>query len=163
MIRVLGATGRLFEAAMVLPIVETTIAFNGNVQYKLEVARSMNESPTGLVFLRDSGELNATFSISWSAIEYIGNIPTDKVREALSHLLTEGFYNFSEWDYQKERELKKTVLDNGSGHPYSSAITENFDYGIIKPLMRNVPENSGCCEIDEEWYHEDVWSSVKFC
>ena len=133
MVRVLGATGRIFEAAAVVPTVEARIEFNGNTQRLFEAARSMNENPNGLLFIRDTEYMDSDYIGTGNALEYIGNISTSKVKEALTWLLTEGFYNFSEWDYQQERDLDKIVLDNGKSHPYSSAITK----GLFSGLLRN--------------------------
>lgn len=131
-VRILGATGRLFEAAAVVPTVEANISFNGTQERKFEVASSMDENPNGLLFMSDTEGMDEICIRNENIIEYIGNIPTELVREVLNWLLVKGYYNFSEWDYQKEKKLNKIVLDNGNSRPYSSAITNSLYYGLIK-------------------------------
>lgn len=122
-VRVLGATGKMFDAAWIVPVVEARISFNGRTERRIEIAKSLDENPNGLLFLRKVENLDWTWLSDRNQIEYIGNISTEVVREALSFMLTNGFYNFSDWDYQKTEDLGKIVLDNGKSRPYSSAIT----------------------------------------
>lgn len=163
MIRVLGATGRLFEVSAVVPIVETVIAFNGKMEHRLEVAKNMDANPNGLLFLNDLENIGAGYWAVLNGMEYIGNISTNEVREILACLLTEGFYNFSEWDYQMEEELRKIVLDNGNGRPYSSAITNSWLPNDIAKLeifkARHMPDESD----PEPEHQKGKRGKKKFC
>ena len=51
-VRVLGATGKMFEAAWVVPTVETRFTFNGRIERRFEIAKSLDEKPNGLLFFR---------------------------------------------------------------------------------------------------------------
>ena len=123
MIRILGATGRLFEAAAVVPTVEQRIIFNGSIERKFDVARTLNENPNGLLFLKRSLNAERYGLFENEVIEYIGNISTEKIKRILSDVLVNGYYDFSNLEYQQEEEMKKIKLDNGLSKPYSSAIT----------------------------------------
>lgn len=57
-----------------------------------------------ILFVNDMENIESGYWEAYNGIEYIGNISTNEVREVLACLLTEGFYNFSEWDYQMEEE-----------------------------------------------------------
>lgn len=138
MVRVLGATGRMYNVAAVVPMVEQRISFNGRTERKLEVARSLDVNPNGLLFLKSGDDIGNCNIFEADVIEYIGNIPTEDVREILSFMLVDGFYNFSDWEYQKEKDMKDIKLDNGLSNPYSSAITKTLDFGIIRnPIGKN--------------------------
>ena len=130
MLRVLGATGRMFEVAAVLPAVEQKISFNGSTEHKIEVARSFDVNPTGLLFLNDKDMIKDYCIYESEVIEYIGNISTDGMREILKTLLFDGFYDFSEWEYQQGNKIENIRLDKGLSSPYSSAITEVLGFGM---------------------------------
>lgn len=142
-VRVLGATGKMFEAAWVVPTVETRFTFNGRTERRFEIAKSLDEKPNGLLFFRRIENLDWTWVTTENQIEYIGNISTQVVREALTFMLAEGFYNFSEWDYQKEEEIDKIVLDNGKGRPYSSAITRDALSNFLEVPGKSINSETG--------------------
>ena len=131
MIRVLGATGRMYNAAAVVPVVEQRISFNGSTERKFEVARNLDVNPNGLMFLRRAEDVGNCNIYEGNVIEYIGNISSEDVREILSFILVDGYYNFSEWNYQQETDVKNIRLDNGLSNPYSSAITNALNFVII--------------------------------
>lgn len=149
-VRVLGATGKMFEAAWVVPTVETRFTFNGRIERRFEIAKSLDEKPNGLLFFRKVEDLNWAWITTKNQIEYIGNISTEVVKEALTFMLAEGFYNFSDWDYQKEEDMDNIVLDNGKGRPYSSAITR----GALSDFLE-IPGKSVNAESDWDFF-EDV-------
>lgn len=142
-VRVLGATGKMFEAAWVVPTVETRFMFNGRTERRFEIAKSLDEKPNGLLFFRKVEDLDWAWITTKNQIEYIGNISTAVVREALTFMLAEGFYNFSEWDYQKEEDINKIVLDNGMGRPYSSAITRGALSNFLEVPGTSVNSETG--------------------
>ena len=163
----------MFEAMLVLPIVEARSRFNGRMERKFEVARSMDENPNGLLFLRRAGNRDDFLVPTNDQIEYIGNIKTEMVKEVLTFLLVEGFYNFLDWEYQKETDVKKTILDNGKTRPYSSAITigalsclvyvpkessdEDMDWifgeGVLATSSNE--KNGSTFSNEDEWYEEE--------
>ena len=181
MARVLGATGRMFEAAAVVPVIEQRNSFNGSIERKFEVARNLDVNPNGLLFLKRAEDAGSCNIFEGNVIEYIGNISTEDVKEILSFMLVDGFYNFSEWNYQKEADMKDIKLDNGLSNPYSSAITNalefivirnpigkseflenwsflpDFDSGRVEKVndLRARYENSNSGIYDEEWNTED--------
>lgn len=181
-VRVLGATGKMFEASYVIPMVEARINFNGRTERRFEMAKSLDENPTGLMFISKINNLDWTWISMKNQIEYIGNISTEVIREILAFMLVEGFYNFSDWDYQKENDLNKIILDNGKSQPYSSAITRGaftdfMDYPSIRGYSNREWEffydstsTSECLkrnskyseeewdeeEWDEEWNYDDT-------
>lgn len=106
MIRVLGATGRMYDVAAVLPVVEQRVSFNGGIERKIEVARGLDVNPNGLLFIKNTDDVGRCNVFETDVLEYIGNIPTEDVREVLNFMLVDGFYNFSEWEYQNAREIK---------------------------------------------------------
>ena len=132
MVRVLGSTGRMYNVAAVLPMVEQRISFNGRTERKLEVARSLDVNPNGLLLLKNADDVVNYNIFESDVIEYIGNIATEDVREILAFMLTDGFYNFSDWEYQQAKAVKDIKLDNGLSNPYSSAITNGLDFGFIR-------------------------------
>ena len=111
-------------------------------------------------------------------IEYLGNISTDEVREILKTLLVDGFYDFSEWEYQQEDKIENIRLDNGLSNPYSSAITGVLGFGMINnpegknlldsvSYMKNrkigdVTSNARCNIYDEDWNTEDFLDADSF-
>lgn len=170
-VRVLGATGRMFEAALVVPTVEAWFTFNGRRERRFEIAKSMYENPNGLLFLRRAKNLDDLFISTNEQMEYIGNVATETVKEVLSYLLTEGFYNFSDWEYQQEADLEKIVLDNGKSRPYSSAITRyalscfigapsesrnvDSDWSLCNEMLSPLSnENNDEWEEEKEYYHD---------
>lgn len=165
-VRVLGATGKMFEAAWVVPTVETRFTFNGRTERRFEIAKSLDEKPNGLLFFRKGEDLDWAWFTTKNQIEYIGNISTEIVREALTFMLAEGFYNFSEWDYQKEEDIDKIILDNGNSLPYSSAITRGTLSNFLEVPGASAdsetgwkfcgePVNPSRCPIRSSLYHDE--------
>ena len=139
MVRVLGATGRMYEAAAVVPVVEHRMIANGSIECKLEVVVNLDENPNGLLFLSRAEDVGTGNIYEGDVIEYIGNIFPEDISEILSFMLVDGYYNFSEWNFQMGKNMKDIKLDNGLSNPYSSAITNILDFEIISgPIGKNV-------------------------
>lgn len=137
MFKILGSTGKLYEIGAVVPIVEGKIRFNGTMEYRLEVARSMEEKPNGLLFLKDVRNIEKSKYNSMHWTEYIGNLSTKEVKNVMNTLLKEGYFDLSEWKYQREASIEKLILDNGKSAPYSSAITAEIELLSIRKPRSN--------------------------
>lgn len=48
----------------------------------------------------------------------VGNLPTEKVSEILNALLVQGYYDFSNMEFQKVEKLTDIKVDNGASLPY---------------------------------------------
>ena len=113
MVKVL-VNGGLFEISKVEEIVEKRVPFNGANVRLVQIARDGNQAVSGLHFYVNTND----FSV-FSVHEFtVGNLTTAKVKEIMKKLLSEGYYNFSDCDFQPMMPVDKYKFDEGKSMPY---------------------------------------------
>lgn len=113
MVKVL-VNGGLFEISKVEEIVEKRVPFNGANIRLVQIARDGNQAVSGLHFYVNTND----FSV-FSVHEFtVGNLTTAKVKEIMKQLLSEGYYDFSDWDFQPMMPVDRYKFEAGKGKPY---------------------------------------------
>lgn len=115
MVKVL-VNGDLFEISKVEEIVEKRVPFNGTNIRLVQIAKDSKQAVSGLHFQVKNTECNV-FAISEFTI---GNLPTAKVKEIMKQLLSDGYYDFSDCDFQPMMFVEKYKFDEGKSRPYLS-------------------------------------------
>lgn len=166
MVRVITPKGELKSIKRAVAVCEMRNQFNGRLDRRVEIANDLNCNPTGLCFdidVKDTG-----FGALGQEV-FIGNLKTEKVQAILRKLLKEGYFDFSELEYQKAELYEKTVFDEGKSKPYTSDyITEYCPLllcggtaGIFAPGHPIVStKNAGVG--DETEYGEEEWEGEEF-
>ena len=113
MVKVL-VNGGLFEISKVEEIVEKRVPFNGTNIRLVQIAKDSKQAVSGLHFQVKNTECNV-FAIGEFTI---GNLPTAKVKEIMKQLLSDGYYDFSDCDFQPMMFVKKYKFDEGKSKPY---------------------------------------------
>ena len=113
MVKVL-ANGGLFEISKVEEIVEKRVPFNGTNIRLVQIATDSKQAVSGLQFQVKNTECNV-FAIGEFTI---GNLPTAKVKEIMKQLLSDGYYDFSDCDFQPMMFVEKYKFDEGKSKPY---------------------------------------------
>ena len=117
MMRIITPKGELRKVKRVVAVCEMRNQFNGRMDRKIEIANDMSYNPTGVCLeldVRDTGFVACGQEV------FIGNLKTEKVQEILRKLLKEGYFDFSELEYQKADLYKETVFDEGKSNAYTS-------------------------------------------
>ena len=122
MYKILSSTGRLQGVTEVIPTVEAVVEFNGRKKRFVEKVTKTTVEPNGLILVSNSKTRGLSLD---NCREYIGNLSADKVKEIMKALLIQGYYDFSEMEYQKAERKKDVVLDGGKSLPYTSKITHD--------------------------------------
>lgn len=117
MMRIITPNGKLKQVENVVPMCEMRFQFNGEKKRMIEIARGMDTEPTALQLQARSSRLDA-FGHSCDHL-LVGNLKPEKVKEIQRKLLTQGYFDFSELDYQKAGWTGDTVFDNGETKPYA--------------------------------------------
>ena len=116
MVKVLVNSG-LFEISKVEEIVEKRVPFNGANIRLVQIAKDSKQAVSGLHFHVKNTECNV-FAIGEFTI---GNLPTVKVKEIMKQLLSEGYYDFSDFTFQSMvMPVEKYKFDEGKSRPYLS-------------------------------------------
>lgn len=102
MVKVL-VNGGLFEISKVEEIVEKRVPFNGTNIRLVQIAKDSKQAVSGLHFQVKNTECNV-FAIGEFTI---GNLPTAKVKEIMKQLLSDGYYDFSDCDFQPMMFVEK--------------------------------------------------------
>ena len=113
MVKVL-VNGGLFEISKVEEIVEKRVPFNGTNIRLVQIAKDSKQAVSGLHFQVKNTECNV-FAIGEFTI---GNLPTAKVKEIMKQLLSDGYYDFSDSDFQPMMPVEKYKFDDGKSMPY---------------------------------------------
>ena len=113
MVKVL-VNGGLFEISKVEEIVEKRVPFNGTNIRLVQIAKDSKQAVSGLHFQVKNTECNV-FAIGEFTI---GNLPTAKVKEIMKQLLADGYYDFSDCDFQPMMFVEKYKFDEGKSKPY---------------------------------------------
>ena len=113
MVKVL-VNGGLFEISKVEEIVEKRVPFNGTSIRLVQIAKDSKQAVSGLHFQVKNTECNV-FAIGEFTI---GNLPTAKVKEIMKQLLSDGYYDFSDCDFQPMMFVEKYKFDEGKSKPY---------------------------------------------
>lgn len=113
MVKVL-VNGGLFEISKVEEIVEKRVPFNGTNIRLVQIAKDSKQAVSGLHFQVKNTECNV-FAIGEFTI---GNLPTAKVKEIMKQLLSDGYYDFSDCDFQPMMFVEKYKFDEGKSKPY---------------------------------------------
>lgn len=113
MVKVL-VNGGLFEISKVEEIVEKRVPFNGTNIRLVQIAKDSKQAVSGLHFQVKNTACNV-FAISEFTI---GNLPTAKVKEIMKQLLADGYYDFSDSDFQPMMSVDKYKFDEGKSKPY---------------------------------------------
>lgn len=108
MVKVL-VNGGLFEISKVEEIVEKRVPFNGTNIRLVQIAKDSKQAVSGLHFQVKNTECNV-FAIGEFTI---GNLPTAKVKEIMKQLLSDGYYDFSDCDFQPMMFVEKYKFDEG--------------------------------------------------
>lgn len=128
MMRIITPKGDLRNIKRAVAVCEMRNQFNGRMDRKIEIANDMSYNPTGVCLeldVRDTGFVACGQEV------FIGNLKTEKVQEILRKLLKEGYFDFSELEYQKENMVEKTTFDAGKSKPYAS----DYVIGICSSLL----------------------------
>lgn len=128
MIRIITPRGEMWEVKRAVAVCEMRQKFNGRLNRKIEIAKDLSCNPTGLCLQLD---VNGTGFATFGQELFIGNLKSEEVQEILRKLLKEGYFDFSELEYQKENMVEKTTFDAGKSKPYAS----DYVIGICSSLL----------------------------
>lgn len=153
MVKVL-VNGGLFEISKVEEIVEKRVPFNGTNIRLVQIAKDSKQAVSGLHFQVKNTECNV-FAIGEFTI---GNLPTAKVKEIMKQLLSDGYYDFSDCDFQPMMFVGKYKFDEGKSKPYFCAGSliqfyapnDVFNYPantIVPPV--NIAAQAECNDCDD--------------
>ena len=121
MVKVL-VNGVLFEISKVEEIVEKRVPFNGTNIRLVQIAKDSKQAVSGLHFQVKNTECNV-FAIGEFTI---GNLPTAKVKEIMKQLLSDGYYDFSDCDFQPMMFVEKYKFDEGKSKELKAEIDEEI-------------------------------------
>ena len=143
MVRVITPKGELKSIKRAVAVCEMRNQFNGCLDRRIEIAKDLSCNPTGLCLEFDVKD--ASFGIFVREV-FIGNLKTEKVQAILRKLLKEGYFDFSELEYQKAELYEKTVFDEGKSKPYTSDYVAepypsllcmgSFGFDTMHPIVR---------------------------
>lgn len=153
MVKVL-VNGGLFEISKIEEIVEKRVPFNGTNIRLVQIAKDSKQAVSGLHFQVKNTECNV-FAIGEFTI---GNLPTAKVKEIMKQLLSDGYYDFSDCDFQPMMFVEKYKFDEGKSKPYFCqgsliqfyAPNDVFNYPantIVPPV--NIAAQAECNDCDD--------------
>lgn len=131
--RVMMPSGRVCSVNEVRPITEKVVSFNGSKHRFLEVVKNLNDDTNGISIIR-AYEDNM-FEGVFSREIIIGNLTNEKVQKILRQINEKGYYDFSEFKYQKV----KTFEDIRFGDKFPPYTSENNV--LISPIPTGFPMN----------------------
>lgn len=123
MMRIITPKGEVRKIKRAAAVCEMRNQFNGRMDRKIEIANDMSYNPTGVCLVFD---VEGTGFGMYGQELFIGNLKTEKVKEILRKLLKEGYFDFSELEYQKLDMVDDTVFDEGKTKPYTSDFIAGY-------------------------------------
>ena len=158
MYKISRPTGKLLVAKRVIPVCDKVVDFNGKRRRLSEIAESLDSNPTGLILYIEE----LTTHVFQSNGIYIGNLKSTDVQDIMKSLLTEGYYDFSNWNYQTAKDVAKLVFDDGASLPFTSEITCSAYPMLLDCFCGggefSDPFRSGGTNIDEIGIDNDVFA-----
>lgn len=176
MMRIISPRGKLVRVGDVIPCCEIRFHFNGEDKRLLEEYRGIDGKPTALRIRYKGSRLNALGEPFFGLL--VGNLKPEQVKEIQKSLLKDGYFDFSELDYQEACSDGKTVFDNGETKPYvmeydipntdffGVSRTPNFSMNapaispeLIGEPKADEPDSDDLCDMDacgeEESYEQE--------
>lgn len=159
--KIITPRGNLIKIERVARVCEKRIDFNGEKRDLFELAKNTDVPATGLALK----VVENTSNVFGCQEIYIGNLKPETVNEVLKNLLTQGYFDFTQFEYQDAKEQKDIVLDDGVSKPFCSELTNtmlirrNFtgDMELLEqPMYRNCnPFNNMCGTVLCDGINED--------
>lgn len=131
--RILSPRGRIYNIDKVVPLIEKKEYFNDRVSVNREPVTSLALKPTAVKFI-----INHENNLFNKDVIVIGNLKPDVIKEMLSSLLVDGYYDFSGFTYQKVNlvDVKKIKLDGGISLPYyEEDSNDNCYFGNVPKFL----------------------------
>lgn len=149
MLHIISPKGKLMQIDTAVLVSERLIHFNG--RRRLLQERAQNPKAANALALSITQEKNAPFSNANGEL-LVGNLPAEKAEEILKSLLSQGYFDFTEFTYQKAKSISEVTFDRGKSDPYT---TED----MVGLMMSGVPFCSGntvsmavsAVDIDNSW------------
>ena len=115
MMKVLTPYSGLLQIKSVQPVVEERVIFNGAEQRLVQVAKDNKQNATGLYF-----EVEVNMPVVFACNNFfIGNLKPVVVNDILHKLLSDGHFDFAQFEYQKKSASpSEYTYDNGKSLPY---------------------------------------------
>lgn len=147
MVKVL-VNGGLFEISKVEEIVEKRVPFNGANMRLVQIAKDGKQDVSGLHFHVKTKEFDV-FAIKEFTI---GNLSIDKVKEIMKKLLSEGYYDFSDWDFQPMMPVDRYKFDAGKGKPYfnEGSLMQVYEQTDVFSCPANINRAEAQAEFGDE-------------
>ena len=147
LLKVLTPAGLLRTVEDVVPIIEERRTFNGQKRRIVEVCSDRAE-PNGVTLLCKN---NMNYMPCQCSRELtIGNLKSEAVREIMRKLLSDGYYDFSQIEYQARVDtVDETELDNGEGLSYTSDRIRCYcETGVFNFTFPQDPFSSTCFSVE---------------
>lgn len=136
MVRIITPKGVLREVAEVVPVCETRLKFNGKQRRLVETAADLRTSAPTALAMRFQTRSSFPAGCVPSEELFVGNLTPEQTADIQKKLLTQGYFDFSVLVWQKAKELKDTVYDQGVSLPYTSDFVEDiWDSFFPSPCM----------------------------
>ncbi len=116
MMRIISPRGKLVRVGDVVLCCEISFHFNGEDKRLLEEYRGIDGKPTALRIRYKGSRVNAFGEPFYGLL--VGNLKPEQVKEIQKSLLKDGYFDFSELDYQEACLDNAPVFDNGETKPY---------------------------------------------
>lgn len=116
MMRIISPRGKLVRVGEVIPCCEIRFHFNGEDKRLLEEQKGINSKPTALQIRYNNTGIDTFCDPIYGM--FVGNLKPEQVKEIQKSLLRDGYFDFSELDYQEESLDNDPVFDNGETKPY---------------------------------------------
>lgn len=117
MLQIISPKGKLMQIDTAVPVCERLVRFNG--RRRLLQERAQNLETANAIALDMTQERSTPFA-SMSMELVVGNLPAGKAEEILKALLTQGYYDFTAFDYQKAKNISEVTFDQGKSNPYTT-------------------------------------------
>jgi hypothetical protein len=147
--RVMLPSGTVCSVVEVCPVAEKVVSFNGERRRFMEAAKNVKRGANGICIYRKTKSDSCGFMSADERWVVIGNLKNEQVQEILKQLNEKGYFDFSQFEYQKVR--KDSDIKYGADYlPYTS---ENNTTGVglgcfaVSPFQQTgVPTfNNGFC------------------
>ena len=169
--RICKENGSIETIKSVKAVCEKSFSFNGIKRVLIEPIMNKDEKATGVLF-----SFNTPISPFNNMIDYyVGNLDCSTVESVIDGLLKDGFYDFSNMEFQNVTSLKDVIFDEGKSKPFNSqrvninSLTSlsaigclnfsapNLDYSSMRMGMydENVPESLLVADEDDEPFDEE--------
>lgn len=117
MLQIISPKGKLMQIDTAVPVCERLVRFNG--RRRLLQERAQKPEIANAIALGMTQERSTPFA-SMSQELLIGNLFAGKAEEILKALLTQGYYDFTEFTYQKAKNISEVTFDQGKSQPYTT-------------------------------------------